>query len=258
MISAAAANIVATCVLAAILAAVAGWLWVQTQRLGFGPAAALLFGLNQVMARVLWRAEASGPLAIDPGQGAIIVSNHQGPFDPSFVYLATHRIVHWMVAVEYCNNPLLKGFFRAAQSIPVSRRGIDTAATKMAIRYAKEGGLVGLFPEGKINTTGQLLLPGRAGAAIIAIKARVPVVPCYVSGSPNDGTSWGFLFMPAKARLRVGRPIDTSPYWDRPDDRQAAEDLTRAFMREIARLAGHNDFEPKVAGRFRKPRLDDA
>ena len=53
----------------------------------------------------------------------------------------------------------------------------------MAIRYAQEGGLVGLFPEGRVNTTDELLLPGRPGAALIALRARVPVIPCYVQGA---------------------------------------------------------------------------
>ena len=258
MLSVAAAKLIAICVLAAAVAAVFGWLAALARSLSMRPFATVLYGLNLVLARVLWRATASGPLPVEPGQGAVIVCNHRGPFDPSFLYLTTKRIIHWMVAKEYCEHPLLAWFFRASQSIPVSRGGIDTAATKMAIRYAKQGHLVGLFPEGHINTTDEVLLPGRAGAAMIALRARVPVVPCYVSGSPNDGTFWGFLFMAAKVRLEVGPAIDTAPFCDRQNEREAAGDLTRLFMREIARLAGNEDFEPRLAGRFHKPRLNDA
>ena len=128
---------------------------------------------------------------------------------------------------------------------------------KLAIRYARDGGLVGVFLEGRINTTGQLLLPGRPGAAMIALKARVPVVPCYVSGSPYDGTSVGCLLMPAKVRLEVGQAIDLSPYSGREDDRELLEALTRRFLVEIAKLAGQRDFQPQLAGRFYKPSPDD-
>ncbi len=82
-----------------------------------------------------------------------------------------------MVAKEFCVHPAMSWFFNTMQAIPVNRRGVDTAATKLAIRYASQGDLVGLFPEGRINDTGALLLPGRPGAALIALKARVPVVP---------------------------------------------------------------------------------
>ena len=115
------------------------------------------------MARVLWRAEVTGTLDIPPGQGAVIVCNHVGPIDPSFIALASNRIVHWMVAKEFCVHPGMSWFFKIMQAIPVNRRGVDTAATKLAIRYASQGDLVGLFPEGRINDTDRLLLPGRPG-----------------------------------------------------------------------------------------------
>ena len=66
-----------------------------------------------------------------------------------------------MVAGEYWKYPVMALVFRTLGCIPVGRRGVDTAATKQAIRLANEGGLVGLFPEGRINTSSELLLPGR-------------------------------------------------------------------------------------------------
>jgi 1-acyl-sn-glycerol-3-phosphate acyltransferase len=162
-----------------------------------------------------------------------------------------------MVAREYCVHPAIGWFLRICGAIPVRRAGIDTAATKLAIRHAQEGKLVGLFPEGRINDTDQLLLPGRPGVAMIALKARVPVVPCYIEGSPYDGTVWGCLFMPAKIRLKVGPPLDLSEFYDRDDSREVLEELTKRFLVEIAKLAGCSDFQPALAGRFYKPGLDN-
>ena len=140
-------------------------------------------------------------------------------------------------------------FFRIAKNIPVKRGGVDTSATKQAIRYAKEGGLVGNFPEGRINITHSLLLPGRPGAALIALRARVPVIPCYISGSPRAATVLGTLFTPAKARLVVGRPIDLSSFYDRAEEREAHEEVTKLLLVEIAKLAGREDYQPRLAGR---------
>ena len=164
----------------------------------------LLFGLNYLMTRILWRARVVGELPLLDGEGGVIVANHRCPADPSFVYLATSRKVHWMVAREYCLHPAGAWFFRATESIPVGRGGIDTAAIKRAIRYVDRGGLVGMFPEGKLNTTDQVLLPGRLGAALVALAARAAVVPCYIDGSPYDGSILGCLLMPAKVEIRIG------------------------------------------------------
>ena len=215
----------------------------------YTPVQSIVYVYAYLTARVLWRVETPVRLPVEPGQGAIIVCNHHGPFDPVFIQLPAGRVVHWMVAHEYFNNPILKRFLRLSQSIPVSLARIDTAATKSAIRYAQAGGLVGLFPEGRINTTDQLLLPGRPGAALIAIRARVPVIPCFVSGSPRSSSILSTLCTPAKVRLVVGRPIDISSFYDRADKREALEELTKLLMAEIARLAGQEEFQPTLAGR---------
>lgn len=248
-------------VLAVLILATAGcvlvWLalraWRRTQ---YTAAQAPWKALNYVVARIVWRARWNKRLPVAPDQGAIIVCNHSCPLDPSFIALTVPRCVHWMVAKEYCDNPVLSLMLSAVEAIPVSRGGIDTAATKVAIRHAQQGGLVGILPEGRINITDELLLPGRPGAALIALKARVPVIPCYVHGAPYDGTSWGCLLMPAKVTLTVGDPIDISAYYGR-EDREVLEMLTLRFLREIAALAGRKDFVPRLAGRFYKPGLAD-
>jgi 1-acyl-sn-glycerol-3-phosphate acyltransferase len=210
-----------------------------------------------LVTRLLWRAEVVGQLDLPDSQGAVIVSNHQSGVDPLLLQLANYRVVHWLVAREYYNMPVISKLFKHLESIPVNRGGIDTAATKLAIRYAQEGGLVGLFPEGRVNSTAALLLPGRPGAALIAVRAHVPVIPIYVEGVPYDGTALGSFFMTGKARVTIGRPIDISSYYDRDNDRTVLQDLTKRFLKEIAKLAGVDDFEPQLAGKHWKPGLDD-
>jgi 1-acyl-sn-glycerol-3-phosphate acyltransferase len=250
MFSPLAAKIVAIGVLLAAGLVPLAWAAWQIRRSPFTPVQTALYAFNYLVARTLWRARISGPLPISPQQGAVIVCNHRSSLDPSFVALTGMRAVHWLVAKEYCVNPVFAWLLRTCEVIPTNRGGADTAATKMSIRYAQQGGLVGVFPEGRINTTTRLLLPGRPGAALIALKARVPVIPCYVEGSPYDGTALGCLLMPARVRLKIGRPIDLSAYYGREDQREVLVELTKQFLRAIAALAGQSDFEPALAGRL--------
>jgi 1-acyl-sn-glycerol-3-phosphate acyltransferase len=194
------------------------------------------------------------PLA--PGQGAVIVANHRSGFDSMFLQIAAPRLVLWMVAKEYCESLSLGWFFRILKSIPAGRGGVDTAAVKQAIRLAEAGHLVGMMPEGRVNETAEFMLPGRPGAALVALRARVPIVPCFIEGAPYNGKTVGPLFMRANVKVIVGDPIDLSAYYDRDREPGVTAEITKRIMKEIARLGGKLDFEPQLAGRRWKP--DDA
>ena len=205
--------------------------------------------------RIIWRTTFSGPLPVVRGQGALIVSNHTSSIDPSFVQMATDRLAHWLVAREYFVVPAMAWAFRITGSISVRRGGVDIEATKLAIEYLKRGDMVGLFPEGRINTTGDVLIPGRPGVALIALKARVPVVPCYVVGAPYDGTVFSCFRMFARVHTEVGQPIDISEFYGRERERGVLEELTKRFLREMAKLAGVENYDPRVAGRNWNPQM---
>jgi len=220
------------------------WCW----RSPYGFWQSLIYFLTLLLARVLWRAQVP-PFPLPAGQGAVIVCNHRSSIDPFFIQIVASRYVRWMVAREYCEHPALAWFLRAARAIPTNRAGVDTAATKLAIRSASEGELIGMFPEGRINRTDQLLLPGRPGAILVALKARVPLLPCFIEGAPYGGSVTSPLLTPARVRVRFGEPIDLTAYYGREQEAGVLGELCLKAMSAIARLAGQDDFQPQLAGR---------
>ncbi len=220
------------------------WCW----RTPYGLWQSLIYFVALFLTRVLWRTRVP-PFPLPPGQGAVIVCNHRSSVDPFFIQIVAHRYVRWMVAREYCEHPALAWFLRAVRAIPTNRGGVDTAATKLAIRSASHGDLIGMFPEGRINRTDELLLPGRAGAILVALKARVPLLPCFIEGAPYSGSVISPLLTPARVTVRFGEPMDLSPYYGREQETGVLGELCLAAMSAIARLAGRDDFQPQLAGR---------
>ncbi len=106
-----------------------------------------------------------------------------------------------------------------------------------------------MFPEGRINKSSELMLPLRAGAILVALKAKVPVVPCYLHDSPFRGPVWSPFLMRSRTTVRYGRPIDLSEFHDRPNGDGLYGELMCRCALEIAKLAGRTDYQPKLAGR---------
>ncbi len=223
------------------------WAWRFGRRYEFNLLQVFLYSLYLPWTYVYWRTSYTGTWPYAHDQGAVCVCNHSAGIDPFFIQRAMPKMARWMVAKEYFRGPM-GWFLRQSKAIPVGRGGIDTAATKMAIRHAQAGGIVGVFPEGRINTTDDTMLPGRSGAALIALKAGVPIVPCYVRGVPYTGTPLSSFRRPAKVHVAFGQPIELSEF-DNADEKELLGEITLRCLKEIARLAGDEDFEPKLAGR---------
>jgi 1-acyl-sn-glycerol-3-phosphate acyltransferase len=220
------------------------WCWRLPYRLWQAP----IYFLTLILTRIRWRTQVP-PFPLPPGQGAVIISNHRTSVDPFFIQIVANRYVRWFVAREYCEHPAFGWFLRATRAIPTNRGGSDTAATKLAIRAASQGDLIGMFPEGRINRTAEFMLPGRPGAVLVAIKARVPILPCYIEGAPYGGHVVSPLWMTARVRVRFGEPLDLSAYYGRELEPDALGNLCLEALAAIAQLAGRDDFQPRLAGR---------
>lgn len=228
------------------------WVWVFWQK-GYSPTQFLLWSLAWLLTRCLWRARGPRRLPIPDGQSCVIVCNHRSSIDPFFVQVLADRPIHWMVAREYCEHPAFRWFLRACEVIPVNRGGIDTAATKLAIRLLREGGRVGMFPEGRINMSDDFLMPVRPGAVLVALRARVPILPCCILGSPYRRFPWSPFFMRARVELRFGEWIDLAPYYDRAEEEDLHGKIMLEVCQRLAALADQPTFQPQLAGRRWKP-----
>lgn len=161
--------------------------------------------------------------------GVVIVSNHASYWDPIAVACAFDRKVHYMAKSELFQIPLLGPVIRSLGAFPVRRDRSDRSAIRTAVSYLQEGEVVGVFPEGTRSKTGELLKP-HLGAAMIAQKAGVPILPVALSGTRGV---WG------KVAVRVGTPLAVGAGGGTKTARMELEEASERAMSEIAAfLAG--------------------
>ena len=233
------------------------WAGIALSRSRFTLPQGILWVIALLLVRLLWRTNLPRRKPAGSEQGAVVVCNHRSSIDPFFLQVCFDRPMHWMVAREYVESRAFGWFLRTCEVLPVSRSGSDMAATRAAIRYAQRGDLISMFPEGRINMTDKLMLPVRPGAILVALRARAPLLPCYIDGAPYRGTAASPLFMSARVRVRFGEVIDLSSYYDQETSDMLVKELMTRIVKEIARLAGQEDFKPEFAGRKWKPTEDE-
>jgi 1-acyl-sn-glycerol-3-phosphate acyltransferase len=169
-----------------------------------------------------------------PDRGpAILVCNHTSGLDPLLIQSAARRrLIAWMMAREFYDMSLLNWVFRTVGAIPVERSGRDTAATRAALRALGEGRVLGIFPEGRIEPTRQLL-PFQTGVAMMAIRTGVPVFPAYLDGTQRNREMLSAYLSSNRARIAFGEPVRFAGSANGRPDLQAA---TMAIQRAVAAL----------------------
>ncbi|NHM27943.1 1-acyl-sn-glycerol-3-phosphate acyltransferase [Desulfofundulus sp. TPOSR] len=180
--------------------------------------------LCRVILALIRRWKVVGAHHLPPSGGVLVVSNHVSYWDPVVVGCALDRQVHFIAKAELFGIPLLGPVIRALGAFPVRRGGGDRQAIRRALELLKQGRVVGIFPEGTRSKSGELLEP-HLGAAMLALRAKVPVLPVAVINTRG-------IF--GKVRVHIGKPLVFSR--DDQTGRPDYQAVSRELMHEIARL----------------------
>ena len=111
--------------------------------------------------------------------GAVVASNHFGTIDPPLVGAVAPRTIYYMTKDELVETPIVGEILRWSGAFSVRRGEGDRDALRVARWLVREGHMLGMFMEGTRQSFGY---PGEvhSGAAMVAIKEGVPVVPCGI------------------------------------------------------------------------------
>ncbi|MCB1194838.1 1-acyl-sn-glycerol-3-phosphate acyltransferase [bacterium] len=116
--------------------------------------------------------------------GYILTANHTSYFDPFIVAKYVKRPIRFLAFKRFFKHPLSNFFMRRWLAIPIDTESIEKKTLETAIKYLKQDTIVGIFPEGKINKSGQEVQM-QTGVALLAMHSRKPILPVRIEGTRN-------------------------------------------------------------------------
>lgn len=131
---------------------------------------------------LLYRPEFEGRNNIPKSGSVILAGNHTNNLDAAIMLAGPKRVVHMLAKKELFKSKISNAFFRSMGCIPVDRKIHDENAKSEAIEVLKNNEVIGIFPEGTVNRTNNIILPFKYGAVSFAKKTGAYIVPFTITG----------------------------------------------------------------------------
>ena len=158
-------------------------------------------------------------------EGVIVCANHISYMDATGILMQNRRKVIFVAKSELFTIPVLHHWAHLFDIIPVRREENDLKSIKLCFKALKNKEALGIFPEGTID--GLKKHTGlKNGAAFMAYKAKVKVVPVGIKGN----------FKPfRRVVFNYGEPIDVTKF--KTDDPDWINNATKYIMEQIIELS---------------------
>jgi len=164
----------------------------------------LMTSLTRVVVATFGRYEVIGADRV-PREGAlIVVANHLNNADPPLLGASLPRSLRFMAKQELFDSKA-GIFMRLFGAFPVRRFEADRAALRQAIQILKDGGALGMFPEGH-RSHGEGMGPPHPGTALIALRSGATILPVGITGS-EQVRNLSVLAKAPRIRVVVGEPF---------------------------------------------------
>ncbi len=158
-----------------------------------------------------------------PKEGKLILCcNHMRFVDVVMLVLGCPRKISFMAKEELFRNPILGWAFRRMGAFPVKKAAGGRGALDHAVKLVEDGGMLGIFPEGKRCHEGH---PTRAKAGIAMILSQVdaPVIPAAVEYYDERKVF-------TRGRVIFGKPIDHSRFEMKDNSREELRRVSDLVM----------------------------
>ncbi len=147
-----------------------------------------------------------------PSEGAYILAPvHRSYLDWLIVARVTRRRLRYLVKEEVWKSRAIGRLIELLGAFPVRRGAADREAFETALGVLGGGEPLVLFPEGT-RSSGAVIGELRDGAAYLALRARVPIVPVGIAGTERAWPRGRRIPRPGRVRLVVGAPLEPDAF----------------------------------------------
>ena len=183
-----------------------------------------------IIFKLFFRLKVTGQENIPQDGPFIIVANHSSLLDPVILGVSVRPKIIFIAASYLFEIRWLSYLLRKANSIPVQREN-DIKAIKQALKILQQGGVLGIFPEGGIDRK-KNNLSIRAGAAYLATKVGVPIVPIKIKGA-DKVLPRGAKFIRSlnKIEVEIKKPIYCSRQTNK--NKEIIKRAVESYIKEI-------------------------
>jgi len=132
----------------------------------------------------------------------VLAGNHTSNLDALLLMSCTRRTIRFLAKKELCNTKIKKWFFKNVGIIPVDRSKKNPEVIKEACKYLNNKEVIGLFPEGTINKTKDIIMPFKYGAVKMAKETNSMILPFAISGK--------YKLFKKSVKIAFGKPYNVT------------------------------------------------
>ncbi len=152
-----------------------------------------------------------------PKQAFVLCSNHISAVDPLLLAIAFPTPIHFVGKEEILKNGFLRLIAKIAQIIPVARGTADLKAMRACMGVIKDGGNVGIFPQGTRTPEKPKAESALPGTGLIVLHTKAPVLPVSIITKDHKVRIF------RKCTILIGEPILYEEYSKAGNSGEAAK-----------------------------------
>lgn len=167
-----------------------------------------------------------------PKGACIISSNHTSNMDAVMLAVKTWEKKYYLAKKELFKNKLFGFILKKCGAVKIDRQANDVTAIKNCLTILKNNKKLVIFPEGtRVHNENMELGEVKHGVAMFAIKAKVPIVPMFITKTPK-------IFR--RNRIYIGEPFTLEEFYGKKlteEELKSAGEIVTAKMQEIREYA---------------------